>query len=118
MTKQFTPTKEQLEKLAKVANQTVWTEIYTGKLCYYTEVTTVFSLTDEDEETPYVEWKPHKDRDQIAMVIEGLDKYQQELYLHKMTIDIWQQTVKGNFFGVRMQTVPAHISCEKLLAAI
>ena len=74
MTK-FTPTKEQLEKLAKVAG-----------LKTYIDTDESFSINDETHRGDYV-FEPHKDRNQVAMILEGMSDKQEDDYdfrLHQL----------------------------------
>lgn len=107
MTKQFTPTKEQLEKLAKVAGFKI---INIDGVLYLVSN----SLLEEDWEL----WQPENNRDQIADVIERLSEEQKDKYYEKLYY-YWsntQETTENIMeFG---QTVPAHVSCEKLCEVV
>ena len=99
----FKPTKEQLEKLAKVA-----------KVDYKIQDDKLWMLTRPNNWTTLFE--PENDRDQIAMVIEGLtdqqeDDYDALLYKH------WKSNYKYNPL-MSVQTVHPSISCEKLLEVL
>lgn len=98
-------TKEQLEKLAKVAG--VETEDTNSFVYVYYRL---------KPNVGFRIWQPHEDRDQIAMVIEGLTDEQEKKYNELM----WSEFHKTEYivpmqFG---QTVHPSISCEKLLEVI
>jgi len=105
----FKPTKPQLKKLAKVAK--VETYLDSEGLMFYIEN----GLEDNVDEYSLV-WQPHEDRDQLAMVIEGLTDEQLVYYNGKLfAMFITSPHPHRIPFG---QTVHPSISCEKLLEVI
>jgi len=98
MNKHFTPTKEQLEKLAKVAKVDYRDSDFF--VCW--EIRT--------DTNSWQEWTPYINRDQIALIIEGLD-YKQEMAYDDIMGKMWLDTYRI-LFG---QIVHPSISCEKLL---
>lgn len=96
MVKRFKPTKEQLEILAKVAGVKL-------KWVFHTPIIYV-----------NIYWEPENNRDQIAMVIEGLTDKQTEKYIKKMKI-YYTADYHHIYFG---QIVSPAISCEKLLEVV
>lgn len=105
MKKQSVPTKEELEKLAKVAGIS-------------------YAYFDA-----YNEWQPHEDMNQIAMVIKGLTDVQFTTFTRKLTekicpnepvtFDNLIEELTIPIVGVRkIITVDPSISCEKLLEVL
>lgn len=98
-----TPTKEQLEKLADVAEVEI---LKTGSYIYYRLKPNVgFRL-----------WQPENDRYQIALVIEGLTEAQLLEYNELLIIVLNKD--RQRFFISFGQTVHPSISFEKLLEVI
>jgi len=107
VTKKFEPTKEQLEKLANTADKVLYDHSGVYHLC-----DTYLSEIQE-------EWQPHKDMNQIAMVIEGLTEGQTEEYNNSMYAVYFKLTkFKYNFAIWLAYTADPSVSCEKLLEVV
>lgn len=104
----FKPDIKQLEALAKVANVDVEYRERTGMVHILGDSRTAF-------------WRPHINRDQIALIVDRITLEQVENYDDKME-NVWLGTMISHqfdtSFGSWMQTVDPSISCQKLCEVI
>ena len=105
MTKKFIPTKEQFEKLAKVAG---------AELKDFIETTKLYSYYTDKKKTKAWFWQPHLDRNQIAMIIKGLTDKEQKLYFDR----ILDFSPSNQSFAYFLSTLDSSISCEFLCEVI
>lgn len=107
----FKPTKEQLENLAKAAKVEIMN--IDGILYLVSN-----SLLEED----WAIWQPHKDMNQIAMVIKGLSGHNKDIYMDNI-YNYWYKNIRRDdtwnhhTYWVAYEAHPS-ISCEKLLEVI
>ena len=109
-----TPTREQLEKLAKVAKVDLVENLHP-------EMTeSGVSIWVDKSSKLITDWQPHKDRNQIAMILMGLNKSQRMYYQINRKAFWLDQSNKIDVqeFGVWMQTVHPSISCEQILKVL
>lgn len=99
-TENFIPTKEQLEKLAKVAEVNVKYDKISRNYEYFSKGPKI--------------WRPHLDRNQIAMIIKGLTDKEQKLYFDR----ILDFSPSNQSFAYFLSTLDSSISCEFLCEVI
>ena len=102
---EFKPTKEDLEKLAKVADIDL----------AHSNLLSIFNKKGGGL------FEPHESRDDISLILEGLTDEQRISYNSKMGQAVWIPEHKDGFtynFGVWMQTVHPSVSCEQLLKVL
>lgn len=105
MTKEFTPTKKQSEALAKVAGVKTKEAGIGGIICY---------LVEDGGEITSIIWQPHKSRNQIALILEGMSEGQEAVFFQKMMrefLSISGITARQDF-TIWALKLPAHISCR------
>ena len=62
------------------------------------------------------DWQPHKDRNQIVMILEEMSDQQQDDY-DKLMYDYWKDSLKYNPM-ISMQIICPSISCEHILKVL
>ena len=105
-TENFIPTKEQLEKLAKVAEVNVKYDKISRNYEYFSKGPKI--------------WRPHLDRNQIAMIIKGLTHEQKDIFYDKLLrlyVKIHKNALEKQFTLWVMLLDPS-ISCKFLCEVI
>lgn len=105
----FTPTREQLELLAKVARPEYRIALEDSDILLYSPC-----------HSQRILWQPHKDRNQIAMIQEGMSKKQEDDYNGNLTcLFIDEKKMDSDWHSMLWsQKLPAHISCEQILKVL